>query len=68
MERTFSLEAAAFDIAREIWAGSWKHVPSLKAKPVQDCPEIIEELRKRCPGKSEAAYRQAITKAIYEAK
>src|SRR5689334_2147259 len=44
------LDHIAYLLAEEIRDGRWDHVEALKTKPVPSCPEIMEELERRCPG------------------
>jgi hypothetical protein len=62
---TRDLQDAAHELALEIRDGKWDHVRCLDQKPASACPEIIEELRKRCPGYPEDLYKRAIADGLF---
>jgi hypothetical protein len=63
-----NLPEASYRLAKEIRDGRWKHVRDLAVKPVPDCEEILQELRRRCPGYSRQDYRTAIAKGVFESR
>lgn len=62
------LKSAAYKLAEEIWDKKWEHVSDLKTKPVPDCVEIIDELRRRCPGYRLEQYKRAIAQGMFESR
>jgi hypothetical protein len=62
---TRELADAAYDLAVEIHEGDWKHVKCLDLKPAPACPEIIDALRKRCPGYSVEQYQRALADGLF---
>jgi hypothetical protein len=68
MTKDSELSNAAYQLAEEIRDGLWQHVKALLTKPVPDCKEIIDELAKRCPGRSQEEYRQAIARGMFESR
>jgi hypothetical protein len=62
------LYQAARELAAEIRDGSWRHVRDLKRKPVPDCVEIIDELRRRCRGFSMEEYKRAVAIALFDGR
>ena len=59
------LMEAAYALAVEIRERKWDHVESLKSKPATACDEIVEELRRRCPGHTASAYQRAIADGLF---
>ena len=58
------LAQAGATLAMEIQQGKWDHVRDLKTKPIGDCFELVEELRKRCPGYETEQYRRALASGV----
>lgn len=56
---------AAYELAVEIHERKWDHVECVKKQPASACAEIIEELRRRCPGHTTAAYQRAIADGLF---
>ena len=61
---TSSLDKIAEDIAIEIRSGRWDHVEEIHRKPVPACALIVDELRRRCPGKTTDQYQRALAEAL----
>jgi len=51
---------AAYGLAEEIRDGRWRHVFDPSSQSESNCPELIQELQRRCPGYVEAAYKRAL--------
>jgi hypothetical protein len=67
--RTVStLMDAAYDFAVEIRDGKWDHVVGIRSKPVPVCPEVVDELRRRCPGHSNLEYQRAIADGLFSSR
>jgi len=62
------LSVAAYWLADEVRDGKWDHIPNIKVKPVPACPEMIDELRKRCPGYTVEQYQQALARGLSESR
>jgi hypothetical protein len=58
------LAAAADVLSAEIWEHKWDHLPEV-ARPVNEWHELIAELKRRCPGHSNEAYRDAIARSAF---
>lgn len=67
-QRPKDLEEAGFQLAMEIYDGRWNHVPDIHRKPAPACPELLEELERRCPGHSLPEYRQALADGLFAAR
>ena len=59
---------AAYQLASEIHDGKWDHIDCLKRKPASACPEIIDELRRRCPFHSVEQYQRAIADGLFASR
>ena len=55
------LTMAAYTLAEEIRDGKWKHVFDPKKQAVPNTPELVDELRRRCPGYTVEAYKRALS-------
>jgi len=55
----------AYCLAVEIREHKWDHVECMRTKPAAVCEEIIEELRRRCPGHTTSAYQRAIADGLF---
>lgn len=66
MNVSLNLSMAACLLAQEIWDQKWAHIARLKNKPVGECVEIIDELKRRCPGHTIEEYKEAIAKGMYD--
>jgi hypothetical protein len=56
---------AAYEVAEEIHKGKHVHDPRTQSTW---SPEIIQELERRCPGYTEAAYRRAMDEGWFAAR
>jgi hypothetical protein len=68
MDNISKLGDAAYLLAVEIQDGEWEHIECLQTRPAPDCPEFIEELRKRCPGFSIEQYQHALSVGVQASK
>jgi hypothetical protein len=60
------LTDAGYVLAEEIRDGRWNHVADRKPGPA--CTELIDELRKRCPGFSVSDYQQALADGLFASR
>ena len=67
-KREQQLEESAWAIALEIRDGRWDHLPGMDEGPAVNCPEIIDELRKRAPGFMTENYQRTIADALNGSK
>jgi len=59
------LVTAAYSLAEEIRNGKWRHMTDLNGKPVSHYPELVDELQRRCPGYTLAAYKRALEDGMF---
>jgi hypothetical protein len=63
------LSIAAYKLCEEVRGGAWaadiKETPN--GQPAAS-PEVIEDLRKRCPGYMTADYQAAIARGMFETR
>jgi hypothetical protein len=59
------LADAGYVLGEEIRDGLWSHVADLACKPAPACVEMIDELRKRCPGFSVSDYQRALADGMF---
>jgi hypothetical protein len=62
------LADAGYTLAEEIRDGRWRHVADLVRKPAPACPELIDELRRRCPGFSDSDYQRALADGLFASR
>ncbi|WP_395737346.1 hypothetical protein [Prosthecobacter sp.] len=62
------LEDAGYVLAEEIRDGRWKHVTDLARKPAPACAELIDELRRRCPGFTAEEYQRALGDGLFASR
>ena len=62
------LADAGYVLAEEIRDGRWNHVADLASKPAPACVELIDELRKRCPGFSVLDYQRALADGLFASR
>jgi hypothetical protein len=62
------LRTAAYHLAEEIWENKWDHVTDLRSKPVGACVDIINELRRRCPGHTLEEYKRAMADGMFDSR
>jgi hypothetical protein len=62
--RLTPLEAAAYELAGEVWDGKWDHVPEVKTRPIDEWTAIPAELERRCPGYSTDQYVRTVAKGM----
>jgi hypothetical protein len=60
---TSELGNAAYKLAVEMRDGDWEHAAPRNKRPILT-PEIIEVLRKRCPGYSVEQYQRALADGL----
>jgi hypothetical protein len=60
-----ALGLAADTLCEEIRARKWDHLPELLTRPVASCEVILDELERRCPGRSQKEYREAISRSMF---
>lgn len=68
MKNKKKISEIAYQLADEIRDGKWSHISELNLKPALDCKEIIDELRKRCPGYTNKEYKRAISTGLFESR
>lgn len=56
---------AAYTLAEEIRDGKWQHITDLNQQPVANIPELVDELRRRCPGYTLEAYQRALSDGMF---
>ncbi len=63
------LSLAAHDLCIEVREGAWNAVLKRvsNGQPAA-CPEVIEELRRRCPGHSVEDYQRAIAQGMFNSR
>jgi hypothetical protein len=63
------LSLAAYDLCMEVRDGAWEAaLKSVSNAQPAACPEVIEDLRRRCPGHSVEEYRRAIAQGMYNSR
>ncbi len=60
------LDGAAYQLASEIRDGKWGHVMDPRIKQPAADRQIIDELRRRCPGYTMQQYQSAIAKGMHD--
>ena len=64
-----ALSSAAYDLCMEVRDGAWEaaleRVPN--GQPAAS-PEIIDELRRRCPGRETDEYQRAIAQGMFNSR
>lgn len=63
-----NLADAGYALAEEIRDGRWWHVADLARKPAPACAELIDELRRRCPGFSESEYQRSLADGLFASR
>jgi hypothetical protein len=63
-----SLTHEAYRLGEEIHDGRWSHISDLKRKPATACTELIDELRRRCPGYTISIYQQALADGLFASR
>ena len=51
------LQQAAYELADEIREGKWEHIKNLHGKPIPECDEIMNELKRRASDYSAIEYQ-----------
>ena len=62
------LSDTGYALAEEIRDGRWNHVADLARKPAPACTELIDELRKRCPGFSDSEYQRSLADGLFASR
>ena len=57
-----------YELADEIRSGKWRHVAGIEHCPARDCPEILAEFRRRCPGHTPEQYRSALGQGFFDSR
>lgn len=60
------LSEAAYDLGIEIHEGKWNHIADIHKKPAPVCVEIVDELKRRCPGFTYEQYQRAVATGLFE--
>jgi hypothetical protein len=61
-----NLAEQSYALAEEIRAGKWNKTPGVE-RPASS-PDILRELRRRCPGFTDEQYAQAIAKGLLNSR
>jgi hypothetical protein len=69
MQMSSDIDAAAYDLCLEVRDHKWDRALS-KAPNGQPaaCNEVIEELRRRCPGYTKEQYQRAIAQGMFDSR
>ncbi len=66
--QSYELVNAAYSLAEEIREGRWRHVFDPASQAVSNCPALIEELERRCPGYTQPAYKRALADGMFASR
>ena len=58
----------SFDFAVEIRDGKWNHVSDPNELPAVGRSGLVAELRRRCPGFTDAQYNEAIGNGLFNSR
>lgn len=62
------LTQAGYDFAVEIREGRWDHLSAPDELPAIGRPALVAELRRRCPGFTNAQYDHAIAAGLFDSR
>jgi len=62
------LADAGCALAEEIRDGRWSHAADLARKPAPACTELIDELRRRCPGFTISEYQRSLADGLFASR